>query len=258
MIDLQASFDSRNVPLERVGVKDLRYPIKVLQPNGKLQDTIAKININIDLHPEYRGAHMSRFIEIVETISGQELTVSTIPEILEVTKIKLNSKTAEIDIHFPYFIPKSAPVSHAIGMVDYQCNIYGRLKDDIDFRYGVTVPVTSLCPCSKEISNYGAHNQRCLVSLDIRTEQKEIIWFEELIQLIESSASAPIYSILKREDEKFVTEQAYNNPVFVEDIVRDLSLKIERDNRIIWFKLEAISEESIHNHNAFAATERTK
>ena len=197
---------------------------------------------------------MSRFIEIIDTISGKELTVNTIPEILERTKHKLNSETAEIDIHFPYFVAKEAPVSHAVGLVDYQCNIYGQLKDDIDFRYGVVVPVTSLCPCSKEISDYGAHSQRCLVSLDIRTKHKEIIWFEELIELVESSASAPIYSILKREDEKFVTEQAYNNPVFVEDIVRDLILKMRDRHNIAWCAIHAESIESIHNHNAFAST----
>jgi len=258
MIDIQASLDSRNISIDRVGVKNLHYPIKVRRPNNDYQQTIAEINVFVNLHPQFRGTHMSRFIEIVDKISGQELTVYTLPDILEKIRNKLGSETAEIDIRFPYFIAKKAPISKTVGMVDYQCHLYGRLDARIDFTYGVIAPVTSLCPCSKVISEYGAHNQRSEVSLDIRSKLSELIWFEEMIRIIESCASAPVYSILKREDEKFVTELAFNNPVFVEDIVRNIAVKVNGDDRITWFKIQACGHESIHNHDAFAVIERTK
>ncbi|MBZ0266228.1 GTP cyclohydrolase FolE2 [bacterium] len=256
MKDVQSSYDSRGIPIDRVGVKGLRYPIKVLQRDNGLQSTIAEISIFVDLHPNFRGTHMSRFVEIIDNVSGEEITIHTIPKLLQTIKNTLKSNTAEIEIWFPYFIRKRAPVSGKTGLLDYQCHFRGRFDGRIDFVYGVKVPITSLCPCSKEISNRGAHNQRGLVSLDIRSEEDILIWFEELIEIIELNASAPIYSLLKREDEKFVTEQAYDNPKFVEDLVRNIALKLQKDERIKWFSVSAENIESIHNHNAFAFIER--
>ena len=258
MIDVQSTPDPRHISIDRVGVKDLRYPIKVRLPKGGYQQTIAEIDVFVDLHSEFRGTHMSRFVEIIDRISGHELTLFTLPDILTQVKEQLGSKTSELYIRFPYFLRKKAPVSGIAGMVDYQCRFHGRLDGEMVFTYGVTAPVTSLCPCSREISEAGAHNQRGEVSIDIRSVDNEIIWFEELIETAESCVSAPVYSILKREDEKYVTELAYNNPVFVEDIVRSLAGKLGSDDRIIWFRIQAKSNESIHNHNAFAVIERDK
>ncbi|NQT33974.1 GTP cyclohydrolase I FolE2 [bacterium] len=258
MIDIQSTPDPRHISIDRVGIKDLRYPIKVRLPHGGYQQTIAEIDVFVDLHPKFRGTHMSRFVEIIDRISGQELTLFTLPDILTQVREQLGSKTSELYIRFPYFLRKKAPVSEIAGMVDYQCRFHGRLDGEMVFTYGVTAPVTSLCPCSREISEAGAHNQRGEVSVDIRSVDKEIIWFEELIETVESCVSAPVFSILKREDEKYVTELAYKNPVFVEDIVRSLAEKFSNDERIVWFRVQAKSHESIHNHNAFAVIERDK
>lgn len=258
MKDVQSSPDHRDIPIDRVGVRDLRYPVKVRQQAGGYQQTIATINLYVDLHPRYRGTHMSRFVEIIDSVSGDELTVFTIPDILKEVRQKLDSTTAQIEMSFPYFLRRKAPVSGRSGMVDYQCRFWGQLDGALDFLYGVQVPVTSLCPCSKEISDRGAHNQRGLVSVDVRSRANELIWFEELIELVESKASSPVYSLLKREDEKFVTEQAYDRPVFVEDLVRNVAEALDRDDRVAWYRTEAENQESIHNHNAYALIERVK
>ncbi|MDP8240397.1 MAG: GTP cyclohydrolase FolE2 [Candidatus Hatepunaea meridiana] len=256
MIDVQASPDTRNISIDKVGVKNLRYPIKVRQKAGGYQRTIAKINVFVDLFAEYRGAHLSRFVELIDGISGQELTVFTLPDILNSIKDRFDSMTAEININFPYFLRRKAPVSEKQGLMDYRCRFHGRLDGKMDFIYGVTAPVTSLCPCSKEISDRGAHNQRAEVSVDIRSKKGKLVWFEEIIDMIEASGSAPVYSILKREDEKYVTELAYDNPVFVEDIVRSIAEKLNVDKRITWFKVQVNSMESIHNHSAYAVIEK--
>ena len=256
MIDIQSTRDLRNISIDRVGVKNLRYPVKVREMSGGYQQTIARINVLVDLEAQNRGTHMSRLIELIDSFSGHEMTIFTIPEILNQLKSKLDSHTAEIDIRFPYFLRKKAPVSKVEGMVDYNCNFHGRLDGEMIFQYGVSAPVSSVCPCSKEISDFGAHNQRGNVSVDIRSKDNSIVWFEELIELIESCASSPRYSVLKREDEKFVTENAYLNPVFVEDVVRELAKKLEKDERLTWFRIEATHHESIHNHDAFAVIER--
>jgi len=256
MIDIQSTRDSRNISIDRVGVKNLRYPVKVRQMSGGYQQTVARISVLVDLQAQSRGTHMSRLVELIDSFSGQEMTIFTIPKILDQIRSRLESQTAEIDIQFPYFLRKKAPVSKTEGMVDYECNFHGRLDGKLVFQYGVTAPVSSVCPCSKEISDYGAHNQRGLVKVDIRSREGDLVWFEELIEIIESSVSSPIYSILKREDEKFVTENGYKKPVFVEDVVRDIAGKLEKDSRLSWFRIEADHHESIHNHNAFAVIER--
>ncbi len=258
MIDVQSSPDPRRIRIDRVGVTDLRYPIKVLERGGGHQQTIADIEVAVDLSPRFRGTHMSRFVEIIDRHCGEELTVFTIPGILCEVRDILKSKTAEIDIAFPYFLRKKAPVSGSSGMVNYRCRFHGRLDGAVDFSYGITAPVTSLCPCSKEISRYGAHNQRGAVTVDIRSPEGELVWFEELIDWMESCASAPVHSILKREDEKFVTEQAFDNPVFVEDIARGMAQILNSEPRVTWFRIHAKNFESIHNHSAFASIECTK
>lgn len=258
VIDLQSTRDPRKIRIDRVGVTDLRYPIKVREQGGSLQMTIADIELGVDLSPRYRGTHMSRFVEIIDRYSGQELTVFTIPKLLKEVCVVLESRTAEIDIRFPYFLRKEAPISRKQGLVNYSCRFHGRLDGDVDFMYGLSAPVTSLCPCSKEISDRGAHNQRGTVTVDIRSIEGKLVWFEELIEWIESCVSSPAYSILKREDERFVTEQAYDNPVFVEDIVRNLAGTLNREKRVTWYNIHAESYESIHNHNAFASINSSK
>lgn len=258
MIDVQSMPDPHKIRINRVGVTDLHYPIMVLEKDGGRQKTIADIQVAVDLSPEYRGTHMSRFIEVVDKYCGEELTAFTIPKILNEIRGHLDSKTAEIDIRFPYFLRKNAPVSGRSGMVDYRCHFHGRLDGEVDFQYGITAPVTSVCPCSKEISDRGAHNQRSMVTVEVRSGKDEIIWFEELIEWIEECSSAPVYSILKREDEKYITERAFDNPTFVEDIARSLAHKLNMEQRVIWYRVHAENFESIHNHNAFASIECEK
>jgi len=256
MIDIQSTRDSRNISIDRVGVKNLLYPVKVRQMSGGYQQTIARIHVLVDLQAQNRGTHMSRLVEVIDSFSGHEMTIFTIPEILNQLRSRLESQTAEIDIQFPYFLRKQAPISKIGGMVDYNCNFHGRLDGELVFQYGVSAPISSVCPCSKEISDFGAHNQRGEVKVDIRSKKDALVWFEDLIGIIESSASSPIYSILKREDEKFVTESAYKKPVFVEDIVRDIAGILNEDVRLTWFRVEAAHHESIHNHDAFAVIEK--
>jgi GTP cyclohydrolase I len=200
---------------------------------------------------------MSRFIEVLNAHRG-EVTMRTLPLILGELKAKLHAESAHMEVVFPYFVERRAPVSGAAALMDYQCKFGGEVNGgSADFVLSVCVPVTSLCPCSKAISDYGAHNQRGHVTIDIRTRKTDeglpdLVWIEELIQVAESSASAPVYAVLKREDERHVTMQAYDNPVFVEDIVRNVTLKLQVDERITWFRVAVMNQESIHNHNAFA------
>lgn len=258
MIDVQSSFDRRGISIDRVGVRKLRYPILVRQMVGGLQQTIADIAVYVDLHAEYRGTHMSRFVEIIDEASGSEITGYTLPDLLEKIRTSLHSHTAEIELRFPYFLRKAAPVSGKTGLMEYMCRFHGRLDGKMDFLYGITAPVTSLCPCSREISERGAHNQRGEVTIEVRSNGGELVWFEELIEMAERCASAPLYSLLKREDEKWVTEHAYDHPAFVEDMVRTLAEELQNEERVTWFRIAAENFESIHNHNAFALIEREK
>lgn len=254
MKDVQSQPDLRNVSIDRVGVKNLRYPITVLDRANRSQQTIGSINMYVNLPHRFRGTHMSRFVEILNEYH-KTLHVDIIGEILKKMKDKLHAEEAHMEVTFSYFIEKSAPVSKTKSLMEYSCTFVGTLKDREDFILGVEVPVTTLCPCSKEISNQGAHNQRSLVTIKVRF--REFVWIEELIDIAESAASCPIYALLKRSDEKSVTEQAYNNPRFVEDVVREVAVRLNRDSRIIWYRVESENFESIHNHNAYATIEKT-
>lgn len=252
MKDVQSQRDYRNISINKVGIKNIRYPITVLDRRNRVQNTVATINMYVDLPHKYKGTHMSRFVELLHLFRHAEVSLIKIAAILNQMKKHLNAESAHIEVTFPYFIEKKAPVSKAPGLMDYTCRIIGSSdpENKIDIISEVIVPISSVCPCSKEISEIGAHNQRGEVRLSTRF--KKFIWMEDMIELVESSASCDVYSVLKRVDEKNVTEKAFSNPKFVEDIVRDIAGKINKDDNIIWFSVSAENFESIHNHNAYA------
>jgi GTP cyclohydrolase I len=258
MDDVQNHADARGIPLDQVGVTDLRYPIVVLDRRNENQHTIGHFTMSVNLPHQFKGTHMSRFIEVLNQHHG-EFTVRTLPAMLGELKQRLDAASARIKVSFPYFLEKAAPTTGAKALMDYQCSFVGELNGEADdFVVAIDVPVTSLCPCSKSISDYGAHNQRGIISLEVRSVRDrsgspQFIWIEELIDLAERSASAPVYPLLKRADERHVTMQAYDNPVFVEDIVRNIALRLQGDERVSWFKVSAVNHESIHNHSAFAS-----
>ncbi len=253
MRDVQSDKDFRGIPLRKVGVKGLRYPIKLKDRNNKFQNTIAIVNMYVDLPHYFRGTHMSRFVEVINR-HQMKVDPKHMGILLEDLKQSLKAEVAHIEFHFPYFLKKLSPVSKMESYMSYDCSFVVSKGLDIDFVTTVKVPVHSLCPCSKEISTKGAHNQRGFVTISIRNNK--MVWLEELIDIAETSASMPLYSLLKREDEKFVTEKAYDNPKFVEDIVRDVAIKLNERSEILWYKIEVENMESIHNHNAYACTER--
>jgi GTP cyclohydrolase I len=251
--DIQNLSDIRQVPIDKVGVKNIKYPIAVKDRENEVQHTIANISMTVDLPKEFKGTHMSRFIEILQS-KNREIHVDSIDSILQEMQKKLNSSVSHIEIEFPYFKEKAAPVSKKTSLLDYRVKFHAIRKDSrIDFLMTVIVPVTTLCPCSKNISVHGAHNQRGEVTVSVRFN--DTVWVEEIIEIVESSASSPLYSLLKREDEKFVTEKAYENPVFVEDLARNIVLKLNENDNIKWYSVEAENFESIHNHNAYAHIE---
>lgn len=257
MHDVQSQDDDRCIHIDKVGVNELRYPITVLDRDNEVQHTIGSLTLSVSLPHHFKGTHMSRFIEILNEHRG-EITMRTLPGILHTMKQRLEAESAHVEVRFPYFVERSAPVSGAQALVDYDCYFSGNSNGHADdFTLGVKVPVTSLCPCSKAISDYGAHNQRGEITIEVRSVATEaskptIIWIEELIEMAESSASAPVYALLKRADERHVTMQAYDNPVFVEDMARNVAVKLQADQRVSWFRVNAVNQESIHNHNAFA------
>lgn len=253
MSDVQKSRDTRKIPINKVGVKDISYPIVVMDKHHSLQHTVARVNMYVDLPHHFKGTHMSRFVEILDSYR-EKIALENMEKILGKMKEKLGAGSAHLEIEFPYFIEKKAPVSGAKSLMEYTCGFKGSLREEMDFVLEVKVPVTSLCPCSKELSRYGAHNQRSIMTVQVR--YKEFIWIEDLIELIESCGSSPVYSLLKREDEKFVTEMAFENPRFVEDMVREATLKLSALENITWFSVEAENFESIHKHSAYAAVER--
>jgi GTP cyclohydrolase I len=256
MKDVQSQPDYRNIDIDKVGVKNIRYPITVLDRANGSQQTVASINLYVNLPHHYKGTHMSRFIELLSEYSNN-INIRNIPDILEAMKQRLNAESAHIEVEFPYFIEKPAPVSGASGLMEYSVAFRGSLNGDgLDLVVEMGVPITTLCPCSKEISRAGAHNQRGIVRLAVRF--RRFIWIEDLIQLVESSASSEVYSLLKREDEKYVTERAYDNPMFVEDVVREVARKLEADPNIVWYAVDSENFESIHNHSAYAYIERDK
>lgn len=251
--DTQAEPDYRRININKVGVKDIRYPIVVLDKINETQHTIANINLYVDLPHHFKGTHMSRFVEILNE-HRREISNKNFQEILENMKEKFNATTAHLEVDFPYFIEKSAPVTGAKGLMEYNCRYVGVLSDSLDLILELAVPVATLCPCSKEISERGAHNQRGIVKVALRLES--FVWIEDIIEEIENSASSPVYSLLKRPDEKYITEQAYDNPMFVEDLVREVSIKLDSMEGVRWARIEAENWESIHNHSAYAFLER--
>jgi GTP cyclohydrolase IB len=254
LADCQSQPDSRQLRVDKVGVRGLLHPIEVRDRAHETQSTVARVSLLVDLPKDFKGTHMSRFVEVLNA-HGRLVHVETLPLMLHELQRKLHAQVAHIEMEFPYFMEKEAPVTHAKGLVDYQVKFDAAAHGkDVTFTVTVTVPVTTLCPCSKAISSYGAHNQRGYVSLSLRSVRP--IWIEDMVALVEASASSEIYSLLKRPDEKFVTEKAYDNPVFVEDLVRNVAVRCNAHPDITWYKVEAENMESIHNHSAYACIEK--
>lgn len=256
MPDVQAKSDRRHVAIDRVGVKDVTYPIRLRTPEGGEQATVAKVNMYVSLPHHQKGTHMSRFLEVLNEYAANALTPDCFPKVAREICQRLNAQEAHFSGEFTYFIKKFAPVTKSPGLMDYQVRFECTSNGTEDFIMTVAAPATSLCPCSKEISKYGAHNQRCRIEASVRI--KERVWIEELVKYLEKAASTEVFAVLKRPDEKYVTEAAYENPKFVEDIVRDLALLLEGDDRISWFSINSENYESIHNHNAYAQLTRDK
>jgi len=250
--DVQAEQDCRNIPLKHVGITDLRWPLVLRDRKKGEQHTVALVSLAVDLPKDLRGTHMSRFVQCLQKV--KVVHPSALEEVLDDLKESLRADRAFMKLEFPYFVEKEAPVSGLSSVMDLNC-VYTAEKDDrFNLKIEIQVPIQTLCPCSREISAYGAHNQRAMASLEI--EAGEFIWIEELAEIADAGASAPVYGLLKRPDEKFVTEQAYDNPRFVEDAVREIALRLEADSRITWYRAVVKSYESIHNHNAFACVEK--
>ncbi len=242
------------INIKKVGVKGIKYPVIVLDRTNGVQHVNAKINMYVNLPHHFKGTHMSRFIEVLNAYRGQ-ISIKTFESILKKVKEKLAAESAHMEIEFPYFIEKKAPVSHARSLMEYTCWFHGESNGGkTDFLVGVMVPVTTVCPCSKEISDAGAHNQRSMVAVNVRF--RKFFWIEDLIRLIEDSASGEVFSLLKRSDEKYVTEKAFENPMFVEDVVRSVAVKLNKDTNFTWYSVEAENLESIHYHNAYAYVEK--
>ena len=253
MKDVQNSKDKRGIDIQKVGVKDVELPLIIQRKNDTDSVVWAKATASVSLPRDYKGTHMSRFIEVLTEWRNKNMLGVDIKGCLKEIIEKLDAKSGELEFEFKYFIDKLSPVSKLVSPVCYDCSFTGTYYDDVyKFYLGVKVPVTTLCPCSKEISDNGAHNQRSIVSLKISYDDNAHIWIEDLVKDVETCASSEIYSLLKREDEKFVTEQAYNNPKFVEDLLRDVIIKIKEKPEIRSFELACESFESIHNHSAWA------
>ena len=254
--DVQNSEDTRRIGIDRVGIKSIRHPILFRQRDGAVQATVAVFDMTVNLSHEQKGTHMSRFVEILnEELS--ELDIRTFPQVIADMTARLEAERGFIETRFPFFVRKKAPVTSASSWLDYEVTLTGEWIEGVAKLWlKVVVPVTSLCPCSKKISDYGAHNQRSHVTLTVRSE--ELFWVEDLIELIERQASSQIYGLLKRADEKYVTERAYNNPKFVEDIVRDIANDLNQRVDLLYYKLETENFESIHNHSAYAVIEKSR
>jgi len=254
--DIQAQADSRNIHIDSVGIKGVRYPVTVIA-RGKPTPTIAELSLTVGLDASAKGTHMSRFIELLEAQTSA-LDQARFEEVVFEMLRRLGARTGSIEMRFPYFVRKSAPVSGVTSQLDYEVCWRGSVSaaGGYAFVMQVSVPVTSLCPCSKEIAEYGAHNQRSHVMIE--AELAGTMSIEELIAIAEASASCDVYSLLKRADEKYVTEAAYDNPKFVEDLVRDVALALDRDSRVRAYAVEAENFESIHNHSAFARIARQR
>jgi len=254
MIDVQSQPDYRNVYIQKVGVKNINYPVIVLDKNNGTQHTVATINMYVDLPQQFKGTHMSRFIEVLNEHHGA-ISPKNFMSVIDDLLHSLDARSAHMEIEFPYFIEKKAPVSGAKSLMEYRCSYIGSVNGgERNFLVGIRVPINTLCPCSKEISERGAHNQRgwVTVTLDFR----KFFWIEDVISLIEESASCGVYALLKREDEKYLTEHAYDHPMFVEDVVREVAKRLGDNPNFTWFSVEAENFESIHNHSAYAYVEK--
>jgi len=254
--DVQSSADTRRIAIDKVGIKDIRHPVRVKDRSGGEQHTVASFNMYVNLPHNFKGTHMSRFVEILNQ-HEREITVESFKEILSEMTDRLEAQSGHIEMQFPYFVTKAAPISGVESLMDYDVTLIGEIrKGEPRMNIKVVVPVTSLCPCSKKISQYGAHNQRSHVTINVRT--RGFIWIEEVIDLVEEEASCQLYGLLKRPDEKYVTERAYDNPKFVEDMVRDVAVRLNQDERVAAYVVESENFESIHNHSAYAMIEHDK
>lgn len=254
--DVQNSPDTRQLAIDKVGIKSIRHPVKVADKSGGIQHTIALFNMYVHLPHNFKGTHMSRFVEILN-MHEREITVSSFEPMLREMVSRLEAKSGHIEMSFPYFINKRAPVSGVESLLDYEITFNGEINDGAyALEMKVMVPVTSLCPCSKKISQYGAHNQRSHVTVTVKTNKR--VWIEDIVRMVEEQASSELYGLLKRPDEKYVTERAYDNPKFVEDMVRDIAARLMADERIDAFVVESENFESIHNHSAYALIEKDK
>ncbi|WP_428386268.1 GTP cyclohydrolase FolE2 [Mucisphaera sp.] len=258
MPDVQGSLDERNIAINQVGVKGVRYPITLVDPaTGGEQHTVAMVNMYVGLPADQKGTHMSRFLEVLNA-HHRSIRSDDVMAMCREMKKRLGADEAHLELTFPYFIDKAAPVTGQVGKLDVEVTFTCTSGATDDFVLGVKVPATSLCPCSKEISEYGAHNQRCEMLVEVRVAEGEVMWVEDVVAVAERAASTQVFSVLKRPDEKYVTEAAYDNPKFVEDTVRDLALGLEAEERVVWYRVNSENFESIHNHNAFACIERDK
>ena len=256
MPDIQGAADTREIPIDKVGIKGIRHPVRIAARDGREQHTVAEFNMYVNLPQHFKGTHMSRFVAILNE-HEHEITVDTFKVMLEEVSERLEAESGHIEMTFPYFVNKTAPVSGVKSLLDYDVTFHGEIhhgQSQISLK--VIVPITSLCPCSKKISEYGAHNQRSHITISARL--KEFVWIEEIIDLVESEGSSQLYGLLKRPDEKYVTEKAYENPKFVEDLVRDIAARLNADNRIAAYTLESENFESIHNHSAYAFIQKDK
>ena len=254
--DVQNSADTRRIPIDKVGIKDIRHPVRVKDRSVGEQHTIANFNMYVNLPHNFKGTHMSRFVEILNT-HEREITVESFREMLKEMTERLEADSGHIEMSFHYFVNKTAPVSGVESLLDYDVTLIGEIiEGKPKMTIKVVVPVTSLCPCSKKISDYGAHNQRSHVT--VNAETNGFVWIEDLIDIVENEASCELFGLLKRPDEKYVTEKAYNNPKFVEDMVRDVATRLNDDERINAYTVESENFESIHNHSAYALIEHNK
>ncbi len=254
MQDVQNNLDDRRIDISKVGVRNLKYPIVVLDKKNGIQHTVATINMYADLAHHLKGTHMSRFLEVFHQYSA-DLSMQNFLNMLDRITASLDAREAYAEITFPYFIEKQAPITGAKSMMDYTCQFLGEVVDrERKFHVGIQVPIMTVCPCSKDISDRGAHNQRGVVRT--RLFFQKFFWIEDIVDLIEAAVSSEVYSLLKREDEKFITEKAFDNPMFVEDVVREVTQRLENYGIFPWFSVEAENFESIHNHNAYAYVER--
>ena len=254
--DVQSTPDTRRIPIDKVGIKDIRHPVRVKDRSQGDQHTIANFNMYVELPHNFKGTHMSRFVEILNN-HEPEISVESFKDMLAEMAEKLEAETGHIEMNFPYFINKKAPVSGVESLMDYDVTFIGEINSGKDVTsIKVIVPVTSLCPCSKKISDRGAHNQRSHVTVTVRTNS--FLWVEDVIDLVEKEASCELYGLLKRPDEKHVTERAYDNPKFVEDMVRDVAARLNADERVDAYVVESENFESIHNHSAYAMITKDK